>query len=87
MEKTKTRKTLELFFISEIKIIGIRKTTKPNTICINEQSYSIEKMSIPLKINAVKIPTNNFISHLHFKIVGYFSNSESIQHHHFEQLV
>ena len=74
-------------FISEIKIIGIRKTTKPNTICINEQSYSIEKMSIPLKINAVKIPTNNFISHLHFKIVGYFSNSESIQHHHFEQLV
>lgn len=67
MEKTKAAKTLELVFISEIKIIGIRKTTKPNAICINEQSFSMEKMSIPLKINSVKIPTNNFISALFLK--------------------
>lgn len=62
MEKTKAAKTLELVFISEIKIIGIRKTTKPNAICINEQSFSMEKMSIPLKSNAIITPTISFIS-------------------------
>jgi hypothetical protein len=67
MEKTKTTKTLVLVFISETKIIGIRKTTKPKAICVIEQSFSMEKMSIPLKSNAVKIPTNNFISALFLK--------------------
>lgn len=67
MEKTKAEKTLELFFISETKIIGIRKTTKPNAICMNEQSFSMEKMRMPLKSNAVIVPMINFISALFLK--------------------
>ena len=61
MKKTKAVKTLELVFISEIKIIGIRKTTKPNAICVIEQPFSMEKMSITQKNRAVRMPIINFI--------------------------